>query len=73
MPVQGTLDIGVFATDEDDAEPLHLAKHPVVDGEQQIVIVVDELPAKAGVDPYHKLIDRHLDDNVVAVEAPDGA
>jgi hypothetical protein len=23
--------------------------------------------------PYHKLIDRHLDDNVVAVEAPDGA
>jgi ABC-2 type transport system permease protein len=73
LPVQGTLDIGVFATDEDDAEPPHLAKHPMVDGERQIVVVVDELPAKAGIDPYYKLIDRHLDDNMVAVEASDGA
>jgi hypothetical protein len=29
---------------------------------------VDKLPAKAGIDPVDKLIDRNPDDNVVAVK-----
>jgi len=31
--------------------------------------VVASRPAKAGIDPYHKLIDRHYMDNVKAVTA----
>lgn len=31
--------------------------------------VVASKPAKAGIDPYHKLIDRHYMDNVKAVAA----
>ena len=32
--------------------------------------VCDELPAKAGIDPLLELIDRHPEDNVVAVSVP---
>lgn len=32
------------------------------------VLVVSELPRKAGVDPFNKLIDRTPEDNVRAVE-----
>jgi hypothetical protein len=31
--------------------------------------VVDKKPAKAGIDPYHKLIDHHYMDNVKAMAA----
>jgi ABC-2 type transport system permease protein len=33
-----------------------------------LTLVVDKLPAKAGIDPLNKLIDRNPDDNVVKVE-----
>ncbi len=61
------IDIGVFAPAADGAdlgEPLYLEKHRITSGEQEITIVVDEMPAEAGIDPYNKLIDRHPDDNV---------
>ena len=29
--------------------------------------LLDRLPAKAGIDPYNKLIDRNTDDNLAAV------
>jgi ABC-2 type transport system permease protein len=32
-------------------------------------VTVDKRPAKAGIDPLIKLIDRNPDDNVIAVEA----
>jgi hypothetical protein len=35
-----------------------------------MTIVVDRLPAKAGIDPLDKLIDRHPDDNLVSVDRP---
>jgi len=31
------------------------------------VIVVDQQPTRAGIDPYNKLIDRIADDNLVEV------
>ncbi|MGA2040795.1 MAG: hypothetical protein ABSH42_16060 [Bryobacteraceae bacterium] len=30
-------------------------------------IVVDQPPTRAGIDPYHKLIDRNADENLVDV------
>jgi hypothetical protein len=65
------VDVGVFAAAERGAtgegKPLYLAKHRIGSGSQRVEIVVDQEPARAGVDPYHKLIDRVSRDNTVAV------
>jgi hypothetical protein len=34
-----------------------------------VAFTVDQLPAKAGIDPANKLIDRNPDDNVMKVES----
>jgi ABC-type transport system involved in multi-copper enzyme maturation permease subunit len=67
------VDIGVFAAPEagkgGDGKALYLAKHRITSGVQYIDITVDELPARAGIDPYHKLIDRVTGDNTAAATA----
>ncbi len=62
------IDVGVFPPDTSDAppEPLYLQKHRLESGEQTITVTVDEEPARAGIDPYAKLIDRDMDDNVTS-------
>jgi ABC-2 type transport system permease protein len=34
------------------------------------VIIVNEQPTLAGIDPYNKLIDRNADDNMIDVARP---
>jgi hypothetical protein len=67
----GVFEIGVFAAGEGDelGEPLHLERHRIPSGEQTIHITVPREPARAGIHPFRKLIDRQRDDNVVEVEA----
>jgi ABC-type transport system involved in multi-copper enzyme maturation permease subunit len=64
------IDVGVFAAAErgksGEGRPLYFAKHRIASGAQRIEVVVDEEPARAGIDPYHKLIDRVSRDNTVA-------
>jgi hypothetical protein len=71
IPMNDLVDVGVFAAAERGAtgegKPLYLAKHRIGSGSQRVEIVVDQEPARAGVDPYHKLIDRVSRDNTVAV------
>jgi aminopeptidase N len=72
-PLDEPFDIGVFA-----AEPgkpgftadsvLFMERKPIRTGKQTVTVVVDQLPAYAGVDPYNKRIDRNSDDNVTKVE-----
>ena len=64
-PLSMPMDIGVM-----DAKGnfLALEKHPVRTGENRYTLVVDGEPARAGIDPLHKLIDRDADDNVAKVE-----
>lgn len=62
------VDVGVYTAGDD--EPIYLRKHVVVPGVQRIRVEVDRPPARAGIDPQHKLIDRQSDDNVVPVTAP---
>ncbi len=62
------IDIGVF---DADGEPLYLEKHRIDGSTREITVVVDAMPATAGIDPYNKLIDRHPDDNEVRVEIED--
>lgn len=51
-----------------EKQPLYLQKTWLTPGEHVIEIYVDEVPVKAGIDPYNKLIDRVSDDNLIAVE-----
>ena len=71
VPMDEWVEIGVFAAGEGDelGEPLHLERHRIRRGEQTIRITVSREPARAGIDPYRKLIDRERDDNVIGVEA----
>ena len=39
-------------------------------GQQTFEIVVDEMPTRAGIDPYNKLVDRISDDNTIDVTKP---
>lgn len=68
VPMNDWVDIGVFGADTDvgasEQKTLYLQKHRIRDGEQTITVTVDEKPAQAGVDPYAKLIDRTIEDNV---------
>jgi ABC-type transport system involved in multi-copper enzyme maturation permease subunit len=69
VPMDEWIEIGVFAAGEGDAlgDPLYLERHRIRRGEQTIRITVPREPARAGIDPYRKLIDRQRDDNVLAV------
>ena len=40
-------------------------------GKNTFTFTTDELPLKAGIDPYNKMIDRTPDDNMKSVEEAD--
>jgi ABC-2 type transport system permease protein len=65
------VEVGVFADRTGNpgglGEPLYLKQHRIRSGKQTITVVVSRRPARAGVDPHHKLIERERDDNVAAV------
>lgn len=64
------IDIGVFAADSKNKEgrtqinPIILQKYKLTAGVHNISLIVKGKPAKAGIDPYVKLIDRIPDDNI---------
>ena len=58
------IDIGVL--DEHD-EPLFLEKRRIDKQKMTFTVIVAKKPARAGIDPYNKLIDRRPKDNTVAV------
>jgi ABC-2 type transport system permease protein len=60
-PVNDLIDIGVLA--EKDKQ-LFLEKRRITEPVETFEIVVSGKPAKAGIDPYHKLIDRNPKDNL---------
>ena len=69
VPMNDLVEIGVFAPGNGDelGAPLHLQSHRIRSGKQTIRITVPREPARAGIDPYRKLIDREPADNVFAV------
>jgi ABC-2 type transport system permease protein len=46
-------------------EILYRSRRPVAAGPQTLDFIVDRLPVWAGIDPFHLLIDRNPDDNIV--------
>ena len=59
------IDVGVF---DAAGEPLHLARHELRDGAQEIRVVVAKEALRAAVDPYITRIDRNRFDNSRRVE-----
>jgi ABC-2 type transport system permease protein len=68
LEMNDLIDIGVL---DAHGSFIYLAKHPIQSGENTVTVSVDREPAKAGIDPMYKLIDRQTGDNVVAVERSD--
>lgn len=68
VPMDDLVEIGVFGRESGDDEPVWLAKERFTGRPRTFRILLDERPARAGIDPLHKLIDRDLDDNEVNVE-----
>nr|WP_136249664.1 M1 family aminopeptidase [Ningiella ruwaisensis] len=65
------VDIAFFDDDPDDFSSdttiLYQKKHQLEQGENTLVIVLDEKPAYAGVDPFVRFIDRESQDNILKV------
>jgi ABC-type transport system involved in multi-copper enzyme maturation permease subunit len=59
------IEVGVL--DEED-RPILLEKRKFVEAEYELTFVVDRKPAKAGIDPVMKLVDRSPEDNAVTLE-----
>lgn len=67
------VEIGVFAgnaSSKSPGDPLYVKQHRIRSGKQAIVITVPRQPARAGIDPYRKLIERERDDNVGEIGPP---
>ena len=66
MEIRDWIDIGAFSDDEE--ENLIFEKRVKINKENMsFTFEVDELPAKAAIDPRHLLIDRVYDDNIKVV------
>lgn len=69
LPMQEMIDIGIFSAGD---QALHLAKHALHEGVQEITVIVDREPLSAAVDPYLCRIDRNRFDNSRRVETREG-
>jgi ABC-2 type transport system permease protein len=70
VPMNDLVEIGVFgpaADGEAGGAPLYLRRHRIRSGRQTITVTVPRRPARAGIDPLNKLIQREAGDNVVDV------
>ena len=67
-PLADLIDIGVV---DDKGEPIALERHRIGLEESSFKFTVDRKPAKAGIDPLNKLIDRRPGDNTMAVSIAD--
>jgi aminopeptidase N len=64
IPVNDWIDVGVYGKNKAGKDSLiYLKKHKITKKENEFKILVNSKPRKAGIDPLHKLIDRHSNDN----------
>jgi hypothetical protein len=66
------VDVGLFFRSPADSrftadDVVWLDRQEMVDGDSTVEVIVDRMPAFAGIDPYNKLIDRNSDDNLLRV------
>ncbi|NIA56633.1 hypothetical protein HAV22_23700 [Massilia sp. TW-1] len=57
-----------FGVDDQDGNPLARERRLVTQGDQRVVLVAAGRPARAGIDPDNKLIDKKPTDNMLPVD-----
>ncbi len=67
MALSDYIDIGVFTGKKDEEKPRYITKEKITQANQTFEIIVDQMPTRAGIDPYNKLIDRIADDNIIDI------
>jgi hypothetical protein len=65
MPLNDYIEFGV---DDRNGNPLARERRLVTQATQQLTLVVDGVPGRAGIDPDNKLIDRKPNDNMLPVD-----
>ena len=70
LPLNDYIDVGVFNGKKDEEKPLFLEKEKFTEGQRTFEITLDQMPTRAGIDPYNKLVDRIADDNMIDVTTP---
>jgi ABC-2 type transport system permease protein len=65
IPVNDWIDIGVL---DKGGKYLYLERRKIDQEKTDLTLTVNGVPARAGIDPVDKLIDRNPDDNVIAVK-----
>ncbi len=69
IPISDWIDIGIYGKNKAGTDSLiYLKKHKITQKETSYMIPVRSKPRKAGIDPLHKLIDRHSGDNTKGLE-----
>jgi hypothetical protein len=72
-PMDDWVDVGIFGEKGEGTPPegkvLLLEKRHLAKGQDRVEVVVDDLPKKAGIDPFNKLIDRNPENNIMTVAA----
>jgi hypothetical protein len=68
IAINDWIDVGVYALSNGAEKLVYLEKHKVTEKRNSLVIRVKEKPSRVGIDPLHKLIDRHPNDNVGVVK-----
>jgi ABC-2 type transport system permease protein len=66
-PIHDLIDVGVFAGKKGEEQPLSVRKEWITGSPQTFNFTVNQLPTRAGIDPYNKLIDRNGDDNTTDI------
>jgi ABC-type transport system involved in multi-copper enzyme maturation permease subunit len=69
VPMNDLVEIGVFAAGEGEepGEPLYVERRRIRSGKQTIRVTVSREPARAGIDPFHELMERDRSDDVISV------
>ena len=67
VPLNDRIDIGIFAGENKNQKVLFLEKRRISQAQTEFEITVDQIPTRAGIDPYNKLVDRKPDDNTIVV------
>src|SRR5258708_35375035 len=68
IPIHDLIEVGVFKGRKDKEQPLQTEKVWITQPRTTLTFVVNEMPTRAGIDPYSKLIDRNPEDNWADVE-----
>jgi len=71
VDVDALIDVAVLGKKDaitEVPEVLYMSKHRIESENITITVIVDREPESAGLDPFHKLIDRNPEDNVSQLE-----